>query len=466
MSPALGASSIPQAERDTTGAPRRRILLVSPQPFYEERGTPIAVRQVLLALGDLGYDVDLLTYPIGSTPELPGVRYVRCANPLRFESVPVGFSVRKLVLDVALVAKMAALVRRERYDAIHALEEGAFPAAVAARWLGIPLVYDMQSSLPEQLKNHRLLGTRAAQVVLRACERWLLRRADRIVASTGLAERVRAAVPGAPVREWAFHAEQRPLPTADEAGEAWRCLGVEPGTRVVLYAGTFAEYQGTNLLLDAADAVCRSRSDVVFVLVGGYPNEQVEVRRAAARMGIEGRVRVLGRLPRDRTLALVRAADILISPRAFGGNLPLKIFDYLAAGGPIVATDIPTHRTVLDERYAVLAAPEPAALAAAVQRLLDDPAYGAELRTAARSLALERFGWPRFVHTVETLYGDVFRSPSPGVPGGAEANGAAGAGRDPAAEPPIVLAPLPAAAAGAPRVSAADRSLASGTARL
>ena len=68
----------------------RRVLVVAPQPFYEDRGTPIAVRQVVEGLSQLGYSVDLLTYPVGSGIQVPGVRLMRTANPLRFKSVPVG----------------------------------------------------------------------------------------------------------------------------------------------------------------------------------------------------------------------------------------------------------------------------------------------------------------------------------------------------------------------------------------
>ena len=92
---------------------------------------------------------------------------------------------------------------------------------------------------------------------------------------------------------------------------------------------------------------------------------------------------------------------MLVSPRAYGGNLPLKIFDYLAAGRPIVATDIPTHRTVLTEERAVLVAPRTDALAEGILAVLGDPARAGAWRTAARSYAQTHFGWSRFVDSVE-----------------------------------------------------------------
>ena len=94
-------------------------------------------------------------------------------------------------------------------------------------------------------------------------------------------------------------------------------------------------------------------------------------------------------------------ADVLVSPRAFGGNLPLKIFDYLAAGRPIVATDISTHRAVLTQETAVLVQPSAGALAEGIVSLLArSGAKRRELGEAARQYAFEHLGWSRFVRTV------------------------------------------------------------------
>src|SRR5206468_187077 len=66
----------------------RRILVLAPQPFYDDPGTPIALRQVLEALAELGYRVDLLTLPVGTDMPRPGLSIFRAANPLRIRSVP------------------------------------------------------------------------------------------------------------------------------------------------------------------------------------------------------------------------------------------------------------------------------------------------------------------------------------------------------------------------------------------
>jgi glycosyltransferase involved in cell wall biosynthesis len=95
---------------------------------------------------------------------------------------------------------------------------------------------------------------------------------------------------------------------------------------------------------------------------------------------------------------------VLVSPRAYGDNLPLKIFDYLAAGKPILATDIPAHRSVLDDESALLTGAWSPELASGIVRLLRDRPLANRLAAAARVQAEERFGWFEFVRSVNDLY--------------------------------------------------------------
>lgn len=383
------------------------MLVVAPQPFYEDRGTPIAVCQLLQALSQLSYDVDLLTYPVGQTLDIPRVRYFRGANPFRVRQVPIGLSLAKVILDVPLVA---ALVRRlasnDGYSCIHAVEEAAFPAVVLGRRFRIPVIYDMQSSLPEQLAQHFAFGNPLAQRALRQLERWLLRQADSVVSSSGLAARVRMVVPNIRIREWQFAGALRMAP-AEEAAALRAELGIDPGRPVVLYCGTFEPYQGLPELLASIPHVRAEVPDAMFVLVGATESGGTTMERGHAGMVRDGSLRVVKRQPREAIPRYLALADVLVSPRAWGDNMPLKIFDYLAAGKPIVATDIPAHRGVLTEERAVLTGLLPTDIARGIVRLLRDRELAGRLAEAGRAYAAEKLGWFAFVRSVDDLYGEV-----------------------------------------------------------
>jgi glycosyltransferase involved in cell wall biosynthesis len=110
--------------------------------------------------------------------------------------------------------------------------------------------------------------------------------------------------------------------------------------------------------------------------------------------------RVVGREPRDRALAYLGLADVLVSPRAHGNNLPLKIADYMAATKPIVATRIPAHTIVLDSTRAVLTETDGEDLARGILTVLDDTQGAARLAFAAKEYGELHMSWPAFRKSV------------------------------------------------------------------
>ena len=101
-----------------------RVLMVSPHPVYSPRGTPISVLNRCRALAELGHEVDLVTYPMGESVPVPGLRYLRAGVP-GIKTVAVGLSWRKVPLDMAVFAKASWLLvmHRRRYQVLHTHEE-------------------------------------------------------------------------------------------------------------------------------------------------------------------------------------------------------------------------------------------------------------------------------------------------------------------------------------------------------
>ncbi len=389
--PATAAGPLPQ-----------RVLVVAPQPFLVDRGTPIAVNFVVEALSALGVAVDLLTFPMGRDISVTGVRVIRAANPLGIRHVPVGLSAQKLAIDVALGQRLRQLLRRERYDVVHAVEEAAYMVGLLCRNRP-PLIYDMASSLPQQLAQSRGLGATPLQRFARRLETRLLERAAFVVCSAGLAAMVRRAAPAVPHAEWCF-----PAAAPDVAPAAVAALRAElalPATApVVLYAGNFAEYQGVDRLLAAWPMVIDRIPAATAVLVGAADAHEAAQLLDRLPEPARARTRVLPRQPRARVAAFTALADVLVSPRSFGDNFPLKLFDYLAAGKPIVATDLPAHRCVLDDSLALLVPATAEGLADGIGRLLEDRAAATRLAEAAAAFARTTLSWPAFVARIEAMY--------------------------------------------------------------
>ena len=388
-----------------TSGRSRRVLVVTPQPFYQDRGTPIALVNTCRALGQLGYEVDLLAFPIGQDTFIPAVKIHRCANPFGIRAVPIGFSVGKALLDVTLAHAFWHRLRTRDYCAVHAVEEAAYLAAVICPRLGKPFVYDMASSIPVELRRHKVLGTALAQHALGALERFVLRRASQIVCSMGLADHVRAVVPGVSFAEWRFP------PLIDGAGEAAVRqlrgeLDISPNAHVVAYTGNFAAYQRLDLLFEAFTRALAVDPNLMLVCVGA----SADARAAALAQfapHVRARVRILAPESRDRMPKYLAMAGCLISLRPSSDNLPLKVLDYMAAGRPIVATRGRAHEPVLNGERAFLCDARTESVQQAILEVFSSPQRARVAASAARSHALQHYGWDRFVRQIEALYGNV-----------------------------------------------------------
>jgi glycosyltransferase involved in cell wall biosynthesis len=164
-----------------------------------------------------------------------------------------------------------------------------------------------------------------------------------------------------------------------------------------LYTGTFEHYQGLDLLYGAMAHVAKSRPDARLVMVGGEPAQVVAAKASARALGVEAAAIFTGQRPAEEIPAYLDAATVLASPRSTGTNTPLKIYQYLRSGRPIVATRLLTHTQVLSDDIAILADPTPEAFGDAILGALRDPAATAALGARARDVANTRYSDEAFI---------------------------------------------------------------------
>ena len=373
--------------------------MIAPEPFFEPRGTPFSEFHRIRALTTLGHEVDLVTYPFGQTVTMPRLRVFRSLRPPFVSHVKIGPSLAKIPLDALLTLTAIRRAISDRYDAIHSHEEGGLIGALLAMALGVPHLYDMHSSLPQQLTNFAFSRSRIVRRVFEAVERFMIRRSRVvIVICPSLQETVRQIEPSAHsvlIENAPGSGEEQATP--EQAAVLRQSLGVGVSSPVILYTGTFEAYQGLDLLFEAMAAVRRQRPDARLVLAGGRADQVEKARAQATHAGIDDVTIFAGERPASEIPTYLMACDVLVSPRSRGTNTPLKIYQYLRSGKVIVATRLLTHTQVLSDDTAILTGATAAEFAAGILAAVADPAHAEALGTRARRLAESKYSYEAYL---------------------------------------------------------------------
>ncbi len=391
--------------------------MIAPEPFFEPRGTPFSEYHRIRALTHLGHEVDLVTYPFGEDVRMPGLRVFRAMRPPLVRSVKVGPSMAKLPLDVLLAFTATRRALSQRYDAIHSHEEGGAIGVALAALLRVPHLYDMHSSLPQQLSNFAFSRSALIKQAFLAMERLMIRRSRVvIVICQALADTVREIAPGADpilIENAPGSAEDEALPA--QATAVRQAFGLGSATPVILYTGTFEAYQGLDLLFEAMARVRAARPDARLLLAGGKTDQVARAQGQARTAGIGDVTIFAGERPAAEIPAYLLAADVLVSPRSRGTNTPLKIYQYLRSGRPIVATRLLTHTQVLDDDTAMLTAATAEAFADGLLAMLSDRPRAERIGRAARALAETKYSYDAYLERTRRACAALWPTDAPGA---------------------------------------------------
>lgn len=388
----------------------KKILMISPEPFFEPRGTPFSVYHRCVALSKSGYRIDLLTYPFGEDVEIPDMVIHRIPRVPFIKRVKVGPSLVKIPLDIILFIKAVLMLAKGDYEVIHTHEEASFFGALIKKIFRIKHVYDMHSSLPEQLVNYNFMKNRNFLKLAYLIERFILRESDAVIAICEslhihaskycLTDKVKL-IENPPV------SDNLPANHQERISRLREELSIR-NKKVIVYTGTFENNQGLDLLLKSISYVIKKEEQVKYILVGGEPRQIEALKEMASKLGVIDFVKFTGQKPPEEMSIYMAVADILVSPRIIGVNTPLKIYSYLSSGKPILATNLPTHTQVLDDKVAMLVEPTPEGFAKGIIELFESPELCERLGTNAKRLADEKYSYDKYVSKVASVYDMLF----------------------------------------------------------
>lgn len=378
-----------------------KVLILAPHPYYQERGTPIAVDLLIRALTERGDDVDLLTFQEGEDHIYERFQIYRISPFPTIKNLCPGFSVKKIYCDIFLFFRFVRLMRKNQYDIVHAVEESAFMAWIVCAFTPTPFVYDIDSSMTTQLVDTFPL-LKPLRSTFRFLESLPMRYAKAVVpmcdALADEASRYRdnnIVV----LKDVSLVGQQEDSGNATDLRDD---LGLRGG--IVMYIGNLEPYQGIDLLLQSFLLVCQENKANSLVIIGGVDKDVVKYRELSSQLGIADRVYLLGPRPVGQIGFYMAQSDILVSPRTQGLNTPMKIYSYLDSGVAVLATRLPTHTQVMSDEIAMLAEPDSDSFSKALLVLLSDEGLRVRLASSAKELIQREHSYSAFRQKVHNLY--------------------------------------------------------------
>ncbi|RME62866.1 MAG: glycosyltransferase family 1 protein [Caldilineae bacterium] len=397
--------------------------MIAPTSFFADYGCHVRILEEAQILQKLGHQVTIVTYRNGN--DVPGLD-IRRTLPIPWrQDYEVGSSRHKIAFDALLGWKTLTLLMREHFDVIHAhLHEGALIGEVLGRLFGVPVLFDFQGSLTEEMADHGFLPRESPlfRPALRL-ETWIDRTAPQIVTSSSHAERLlierfgcdAARVHTLPdcVNGDAF----RPAETypAEELAALRAHLGIPTDRRLLVYLGLLAEHQGISHLLEAVRILVEKGRNLHLLLMG-FPNVPVYQQKAQA-LGIGQRVTFTGRVPYGQAPIHLALGDAAVAPKLSNTEAAGKLLNYMAVGLPTVAFDTPVAREYLGLEGFLARRGDVASLAEQIEACLfpgeDVVAFRRRVGGRLRQRALQQFDWEQAGRQIVDLYERLLFTPQP-----------------------------------------------------
>lgn len=362
--------------------PRRpvRILLSCPYAWDVPGGVQVHVRQLAAVLVDRGHQV-VVVAP-GDAPAVD--RRVRIVGrPVR---IPYGGTVAPICFSPRAFRRIRRLMSGFAPDVVHAHEPLTPSLSMLSTYAATAPVVATFHAFAERSRLMEL-----AAPVLRTIHR-------RIAASVAVSEAAAAFLARA------FPGSVEIVPPAIDTERFARPRGRAdlPGGRIVLWTHRLDPQKGFRVAVRAFAQLASELGDVQLVVAGaGRDRDAVDELSDAAR----SRVHMLGAIPNDELPAFHAAADAFVAPATGQESFGIVLVEAMAAGVPVVASDIPGYREVVRDGAEGLLVPpgDPVALAASLRRVLTDPELADRLRTAGRDRA-RSYDWSEVAPRLEAIY--------------------------------------------------------------
>ena len=393
-----------------------RILHVIPSFAPRYGGPTVAAVGLTRELARRGHDVSVATTNVDG----PGELDVPLNEPVPMDGVDVWYfpiqRPRWYHFSVPMGRALRDLVRRS--DVVHIHYVFLWPTTVAAFWCrryGVPYLVHVAGALDPVSLAKRYAGRRTS-TVSRAKKGLYLKTFGRCDLGGAAALHLTSEVELESARGLRFSngrliplgADSPPPPGVDDRAAVQQRYPSLQGRKIALFLGRLDRIKGLDVLAEAAGSLAESRDDFSLVVAGsGAAEYEAEIRDLVDRRGLSELTVFTGIVVGEDKWRLLRAADLFVLPSRHESS-PVAVMEAMASGTPVVISDqVGMHGEVADAGAGLVTTLDPADVAGAIGRLLDDPEAAERMGRAGEALAARRYTWERVASDIEALYEEV-----------------------------------------------------------
>lgn len=324
------------------------ILKLFPTPFY----SPLSLNNYTRARAfiDLGCELNILTFPHGENITYENLNVIRFPKKHMFKNLEGGDYLKIGIYSLLSFLKFI-LLKKRKYNLIFAYGTMYLLVWLIKPFIKTPVYATVYTNLPDELLKWSVTKNKFFIDFSRKYEIFCLKKYSKVIVQSekqynyykmhGLKEDRLILIKHSIITENNRIINKKDISSGDPVFN-------------VTYAGSFVPIQNISLLYETVSLL--KNSNVIFNLIGAT-EEEIENEKINIIAKENGNIKIYRRMDPEELKYYIEKADVLVSPRIFGFDTPIKIFDYLSKGKCILATDRPIHNTVLNKDIAYLTEP-------------------------------------------------------------------------------------------------------------
>jgi glycosyltransferase involved in cell wall biosynthesis len=347
-------------------------LSLYPFLFINHLGSSLSAYYRILAINECDLNINILTYPNGQ--DLKNFKIFRSYSIIRFKEYKPGEYWKKLVYDLQLLLKSFRIINKYDIVITHA-SANFFIYFYRLFYRRIYFIATVHGNLENELKKWNISKSKSLGRLFQKFEENTLKLFGKVIVehkSTYL-QFLEKGLKKADIRLIELCA----IPIKE--------LQQENVSKIfnIVYTGTFVNVQNIDLIINAAKYL--SEENIKFTLIGAFPSELKRYTKILNENNLADKISILQRMNKNDLYQYYNNANVLISPRIYGNDTPMKIFEYLSTGRCVLATDKPIHTGILNSENAFLFIPTPEKLSEAIIYLRDNPFIRQKLGEKAKA---------------------------------------------------------------------------------